>query len=115
MKRLYEFEIEEESVKEMLKAGRIMPYLKISFQDSGMQYSTMVPATDEDAIYIFKEKKLVFILAKNSEQESIVLEVFKNGKRAGGIYLREEKMKAILGNRDLPATAIIKRLRGIFF
>ena len=115
MKRLYDFTVEEESVEEMLKAGRIMPYLRVTFQVTGNQYSVLIPAGIKDNIYIFKQGEEVFILARNSKHESIVFEIFTNGERTGGVYLRGEKLKEILGKRDLPATTIIKRLRSIFF
>lgn len=111
MKKLTDYQITKESLKDMLEARRFNPCLEISFRDKKGRHIQKLYAGYEDELDVYRDGEYTFLLCRNPRLGYIGLEVFKGEEQTGEIFLESHDVTDVLGRDDLAPCTIIRRLR----
>ena len=110
MRRTTNYTISKESFEDMIDARRCNPCLEITSRDRTGKQTHKISAGYSDEIHVYRENGETFILAQNTGLGYVGLEVFRDGKQVGDIFLEPHQITKLLGRDDLMPVTIIRRL-----
>ena len=110
MTRVKNYSITKEPTDEMIAAGRFNPCLEITFRDRLGIHKHKLSAGYADAIHVYREAGLTFVLSINDGLGYIGMETFEGSQPAGDIFLQGDQVTETLGRNDLAPFTIIRRL-----
>tara|TARA_B100000614_G_C14545845_1_gene492054 strand:+ start:1278 stop:1625 length:348 start_codon:yes stop_codon:yes gene_type:complete len=111
MRRIWKFSIDNETIEDMIKAGRYTPCLCITFQDRSGKHTHNLSAGSDDVLDVYREGSGTYVLATNCHLEYLGLEVFEGAEKLGSIFLQGHQVKDVLGRESCAPFNVIKRLR----
>ncbi len=109
MRKVNNYNINQESTEDMIKAGRFNPSLEIILQDKSGRYK--LSAGYGDDVEVYSEGAEIFIFYANEMLGYVGLEIFVGSEKQGEIFLEEYELKDVLGRRNLASFNVIKHLR----
>jgi len=110
MRKVTNYTISKESLKDMCEAQRFNPCLEITFKDRSGKHTHKLSAGYSDIIYVYREHGETFVLSENSGLSYFGLEVFNGSEKAGHIFLESHQVEEILCRDDLAPFTVIRRL-----
>jgi hypothetical protein len=111
VRRVTNYSIRKESLRDMREAGRFNPCLEITFKDRKGNHTQKLSAGYQDEIHAYREGEYTFVLCQNPRLGYIGLEVFKGEEQTGDIFLEHHHVIEVLERDDLAPHTIINRLK----
>jgi len=111
MHRVNNYSIIKESLEDMIASGRFNPCLEIIVRDRAGQQTHKLSAGYGDDVEVYCEGDEIFILYNNEMLGYVGLEVIHGNEKLGEIFMEEDELKDVLGNKNLAPFNILKYLR----
>jgi len=111
MRKVANYQITKESLKDMLEARRFNPCLEITFRDRKGKHIQKLYAGYEDDLDVYQDGEYTFVLSHNPLLGYIDLEVFNGEEQTGDIFLEPHQVIQVLGRYDLAPCTIIRCLK----
>ena len=88
MRKFKNYTLTEETHEEQRAAGRYNPATVITFRDKRGQHRHALGKGTEDAIDVYRESGLYYVLTRNYRLEYVGLEVFEGADAVGDIFMQ---------------------------
>lgn len=110
MRRVVNYQLRKESFQDMTDAGRYNRCIEITFHDKAGVHTHKLGAGSSDEIDIYREHSETFVLSRNRRLGYVGLQVFKGSDQVGDIFIEPHQVDDTVGDIELAAYTIIRRL-----
>ena len=111
MKKITDFIVANECLKDQLKARRHHPCLEITFKDGSGLHKHKIASGRADDIHVFQENGVTMVLSRNPRLEYAGLEAFAGDDRINDVFLSGSELLAAFGKDDLEPARMIHVLK----
>lgn len=111
MRRIYSYQIQDESLEDTNKAGRWNPCQEITFRDRKGVHTHKLSAGRHDELYIYREGTETYVLSHNFGLGYWGLQVFDGHDEAGDLFIEAHQAEEVLGRDDPAPYNAIRRMR----
>ena len=111
MKKVTDFIITNECLKDQLKARGHYPSLEIIFKDKRGLHRHKISSGRADEIHVFQENGATMVLFCNPRLDYAGLEAFEGAEKINDVFLSGSDLLAALGENDLEPERMVQTLK----